>query len=47
MHSIDVSNVYPHLEGPPQIGLGLILGGALFYTRVTFETLVVFNFKEP
>jgi hypothetical protein len=27
--------------------LGLILGGALFYTRVTFETLVVFNFKVP
>ena len=28
-------------------GLGLILGGALFYARVTFETLVVFNFKVP
>ncbi len=27
--------------------LGLILGGALFYARVTFETLVVFNFKVP
>jgi hypothetical protein len=27
--------------------LGLILGGALFYTRVTFETLVVFSFKVP
>ncbi len=23
----------------------MILGGALFYARVTFETLVVFNFK--
>ncbi len=28
-------------------GLGLILGGALFHTRVSFETLVVFNFKVP
>ncbi len=27
--------------------LGLILGGSLFYARVTFETLVVFNFKVP
>ena len=27
--------------------LGLILGGALFYARVTFKTLVVFNFKVP
>ncbi len=27
--------------------LGLILGGALFYARVTFETLIVFNFKVP
>ena len=32
---------------PVQSGLGLILGGALFYARVTFETLVVFNFKVP
>jgi hypothetical protein len=28
-------------------GLGLILGGALFYARVTLETLVVFNIKVP
>ncbi len=28
-------------------GLGLILGGSLFYARVTFKTLVVFNFKVP
>jgi len=28
-------------------GLGLILGGPFFYARVTFETLVVFNFKVP
>ncbi len=27
--------------------LGLILGGSLFYARVTFKTLVVFNFKVP
>ena len=27
--------------------LGLILGGTLFYARVTFETLVVFNFRVP
>ncbi len=27
--------------------LGLILGGSLFYARVTFETLVVFSFKVP
>ncbi len=27
--------------------LGLILGGALFYARVTFETRVVFSFKVP
>ncbi len=33
----------------PQVssGLGLILGGTLFYARVTFKTLVVFNFKVP
>jgi hypothetical protein len=30
-----------------QGGLGLILGGSLFYARVTFKTLVVFNFKVP
>ena len=28
-------------------GFGLILGEALFYANVTFETLVVFNFKVP
>ena len=27
--------------------LGLILGGSLFYARVTVKTLVVFNFKVP
>ena len=27
--------------------LGLILGGTLFYARVTFKTLAVFNFKVP
>ncbi len=27
--------------------LGLILGGSLFYARVTFKTLVVFNLKVP
>jgi hypothetical protein len=31
----------------PTCRLGLILGGALFYARVTFETLVVFIFKVP
>ena len=31
----------------PVLGLGLILGGSLFYARVTFETLVVFNLKVP
>ena len=30
-----------------QLRLGFILCGALFYARVTFETLVVFNFKVP
>ena len=35
------------LKDKVDIGLGLILGGALFYARVTFETLVVFNIKEP
>ena len=27
--------------------LGLILCGALFYARVTFDTLAVFNYKVP
>jgi hypothetical protein len=27
--------------------LSLILGGSLFYARVTLKTLVVFNFKVP
>jgi hypothetical protein len=30
----------------PDLRLGLILGGALFYARVTFETLVVFLQKS-
>ncbi len=54
--SIPLSSFFPlSVQGPmvpyPQAqlywGLGLILCGALFYARVTFETLVVFNFKVP
>ena len=36
-----------HGRGSRRHRLGLILGGTLFYARVTFETLVVFNFKVP
>ncbi len=32
---------------PPPFLLGLILGGTLFYARVTFKSLIVFNFNVP
>ena len=47
-HHAAVRPWYLHMENPPgYYRLGLILGGSLFYARVTFETLVVFNFKVP
>ncbi len=43
---LDFANLMiPTATNPaPNVRLNLILGGALFYARVTFETLVVFNF---
>lgn len=36
-----------HADNGKDGRLGLILGGALFYTRVTFKTLVVSKIKVP